>query len=158
MKEIQELLEITIRLREKYKHHGKNFTLDGRLVGDIGEVLVAEKYGLELYKENHPIHDSEEIATGRKVQIKSTFKGYCYFPYGDNNIPDYYLCVKIQENGDLDEIFNGPGEFVVENYIRPRKLKPYKNSYYTLSKNILQKLNNIVPAEQKIKIVKGESH
>jgi len=37
MKEIKQLLEITQRLREQYK---RGFTLDGKLVGDIGNVLT----------------------------------------------------------------------------------------------------------------------
>ena len=59
MKEIKQLLEITGRLKKQY---GRNFTLDGRLVGDIGEVLTAEKYGLELLSENTHIHDAFVIS------------------------------------------------------------------------------------------------
>ena len=43
MKEISQILAITQSLRDKYAHLGKQFTLDGKLVGDIGEVLVAER-------------------------------------------------------------------------------------------------------------------
>jgi hypothetical protein len=45
MQEIKQLLSITKTLKEKYN---RSFSLDGRLVGDIGEVLAAEKYCLEL--------------------------------------------------------------------------------------------------------------
>ncbi len=150
MQEIKQLLKITSQLREKYKCHGKNFTLDGRLVGDIGEVLVAEKYGLKLYSENSKIHDGEEILTGRKVQIKASFKGYSYFPYGERSIPEYFLSVKVEENGDLTELYNGPGRYLYENYIVKRKLKPYRNSYYTLSKGVLKGLNIEVIETEKI--------
>lgn len=58
MKDEFEILFNTIKiLKEKYRHHKKNFTLDGKLVGDIGEVLVAEHYGLTLYGDNTHIHD-----------------------------------------------------------------------------------------------------
>jgi len=145
MKEIKQLLAITKSLKEQY---GRNFTLDGRLVGDIGEVLVAEKYGLELLPENTPIHDAKEISTGRLVQIKSSFKGYCYFPF--DAVPDYFISVKILPNGDLDELFNGTGQYIVDNYIKARNLKPYKNSYYTLSKGVLKKLNEKILELDKI--------
>lgn len=150
MQEIKQLLKITSQLREKYKCHGKNFTLDGRLVGDIGEVLVAEKYGLKLYSENTEIHDGEENITQRKVQIKASFKGNFQFPYGVNRNPEYYLAVIIQENGELEEVYNGPGSFIYENYILKRGLKPYKNSYYTLSKGLLMGLNLDVRKTEKI--------
>jgi hypothetical protein len=154
MKEIKELLAITKKLREKYIHLKKNFSLDGKLVGDIGEVLAAEKYGLDLFKENEPIHDAKEIATpGRMVQIKSTFKGYCYFPYGDDRIPEHFLSIQILETGEIVEIFNGPGQFIVERYINAKKMKPYKNHYYTLSRGFLEELNKLVEEKDKIKIV-----
>lgn len=152
MKEIRKLLKITQSLRNEYPN--KNFTLDGKLVGDIGEVLVSKKYGIELYPENTVRHDGKEIATGREVQIKSSFKNYSYFPYGDENIPEYFLSVNILENGELEELFNGPGKFIVEYYIKARNLKHYNKTYYTLSKGILINLNQQVPYNQKIKIIK----
>lgn len=120
MKEIKQLLAITKALKEKY---GKNFTLDGKLVGDIGEVLVAEKYGIKLYGENEPIYDGFEIATERK----SSFKNYSYFPYGE--VPDYFLSINISEEGEIEELFNGKGQFIVDNYITERKMKAYNNTY-----------------------------
>jgi hypothetical protein len=152
MKEIKELLVITKRLREKYILQKKNFTLDGKLVGDIGEVLCAEKYGLELYDENAVKHDGKEIATGREVQIKSSFKYYSYFPY--KHVPDYFLSINISSEGEIEELFNGPGQYILDHYVKERNLKPYNKTYYTLSRGILQKLNNLVPDSEKIQIKK----
>ena len=152
MEEIKQLLAITKKLKEKYIHLNKQFSLDGKLVGDIGEVLAAEKYGLILLEENAPVHDAVEKATGRLVQIKSTFKSYSYFPCGDDRVPDYFLSVVISETGEITELFNGPGQFIVDHYITKNKLKPYRNSYYTLTKGILQRLNNVVDDKDKIKI------
>lgn len=154
MEEIKQLLEITQKLEAKYIHLNKQFSLDGKLVGDIGEVLAAEKYGLKLLDENAPIHDAEEIATGRMVQIKSSFKGNCYFPCGNERIPEYFLSINIHETGEIEEIFNGPGQFIVDQYILKGNLKPYRNSYYTLAKGRLKELNELVPEEDKVKIVK----
>ena len=52
MQEIQQLLAITKQLLDNPNCQGRKFSLDGKLVGDIGEVLAAEKYGLELLSEN----------------------------------------------------------------------------------------------------------
>ena len=152
MQEIKELLIITQKLRDKYKDHGKQFSLDGKLVGDIGEVLAAAKYDLKLYKENEPIHDAEEISTLRKVQIKASFKNYSYFPYGEGKVPEYFLSINILENGEIEELFNGPGAFIVEHYIVARKLKDYNKTFYTLSPSILKKLNELVHTDDKIKL------
>lgn len=150
MQETQQLLSLTRQLKAK---HGRSFTLDGRLVGDIGEVLAAEKYGLELLPENTFKHDAKEITTGRLIQIKASFKGYCYFPFGENKLPDYFLALHINEDGSLTELFNGPGSYIVEHYIQKRGLKHYKETFYTLSKGILMALNNEVPKEHKIQEV-----
>ena len=154
MEEIKQLLDITKKLRDKYIHLNKQFSLDGKLVGDIGEVLAAEKYGLKLLEENAPIHDAKEVASGRMVQIKSSFKGYCYFPYGEDKIPDYFLSIQMDEDGVITELFNGPGRYVYEHYILKNKLKPYRNSYYSLSKGELVKLRDQVPTNEKIKELK----
>lgn len=151
MQEIKQLLKITQKLRTKY---GRSFSLDGRLVGDIGEVLAAEKYGLKLYDENTAIYDGHEKATGRKVQIKASFKNYSYFPHGAAKLPDYFLSINILENGEIEELYNGPGHFIVEHYIIARNLKHYKETFYTLSKGRLKELNKLVPEEDKIKVVK----
>jgi len=151
MQEIKELLAITKKLKDKYIHLNKQFSLDGKLVGDIGEVLVAEKYGIQLYEENKAVYDGFEIATGRKVQIKASFKNYSYFPYGVDKLPDYFLSVNILEDGELEELYNGPGSYLMEHYISKNNLKHYKETFYTLSKGRLKALNALVPTEEKIK-------
>lgn len=84
------------------------------------------------------------------VQIKSSFKGYCYFPCGDDRVPDYFLSIVTLETGEIVELFNGPGRFIVDHYILKNKLVPYKNSYYTLSRGILEKLNEQVDEKDKV--------
>ena len=71
-------------------------------------------------------------------------------------MPKYFLSVKILENGDLEEFYNGPGEFLVENYILKNKLKGYKQSYYTLDTGILKRLNGEVPDKDKIQVIKQD--
>ena len=153
MEEIKKLLEITQKLKDKYIHLNKNFSLDGKLVGDIGEVLAAEKYGLELFPENEAIHDAKEKSTGRLVQIKATFKKNSYFPCGDGRTPDYFLSIMIDEDGEITELFNGPGQFILDRYIIEKNLKPYKKLYYSLSSGVLKNLNKLVDANDKIKIL-----
>ena len=90
---------------------GKNFTIDGRLVGDIGEALVQRDYDVQLYKKLVPGHDGF-TTDGRKVQIKATFKDSLTF----RTIPEYYLGVKLFPDGSYEEIYNGPGEDIRKRY------------------------------------------
>ena len=141
MKEIKELLAITKSLKKEYGNHKRNFTLDGKLVGDIGEVLVANKYDIKLYKENEHVHDGFVKTSKKKVQIKSSFLFRSYFPTGE--IPDYIICIQILPNGDFIELFNGMGQFLYDKYIIERNLKNGdKNHLYQLSGKILLEKND----------------
>ena len=53
---------------------------------------------------------------GPNVQIKATFKDSLTL----ETIPDYYLDFKLNENGQFEEIFNGPGKIIYEHF-RNRK-------------------------------------
>ena len=101
------------KLKEDFP--GKEFTIDGRLVGDIGEVIAALEYDLTLYEVLRADHDGE-TSDGRKVQVKATFKDSLTF----KSIPDFYLGFKLYEDGRHEEIFNGPGKVIFERY-RHRK-------------------------------------
>ena len=89
----------------------KEFTIDGRLVGDIGEALVQRDYDVNLHDTLAKDYDGE-TSSGQKVQIKATFKEHLTF----KKVPDFYLGIKIHENGSYDEIFNGPGELIARKY------------------------------------------
>lgn len=149
MKEIKQLIEITSKLRGRYK---RSFTLDGNLVGDIGEVLVAAKYGIELYPPNSRVHDGYEKSTGKLVQIKSSFDNKSYYPC--NHTPNYILCVRILPTGELEELFNGKGSFLEKRYIKKRGLQKGSGRYlYSLSGSLLKELNDEVPENDRIQLV-----
>ena len=101
---VRQMLGIVEQLCAAYPK--KRFTLDGRLVGDIGEVLVEDAYELELFEDIKKHHDAE-CADGRLVQIKATMKKSLTFPA--DHVPNYYLGVQIHPDGSFTEIFNGPG-------------------------------------------------
>jgi hypothetical protein len=89
----------------------KRFTLDGRLVGDIGEVLVEDAYDLDLFEDVKKHHDAE-CPDKRLVQIKATMKKSLTFPA--DHVPNYYLGVQIHNDGTFTEVFNGPGAIAWE--------------------------------------------
>ena len=91
MQEIQQLLAITKQLRDNPKYQGRKFSLDGKLVGDIGEVLAAEKYGLELLPENAFKHDAKEIATVTDYVIGYACKGNATLNIEKKQVKDFAL-------------------------------------------------------------------
>ena len=87
------------------------FTIDGRLVGDVGEVIAALEYDVILHANIQPGHDATTV-DGRNVQIKATFKDSLTF----RTVPDYYLGFKLYRDGKHEEIFNGPGKIIFDRY------------------------------------------
>ena len=97
------------RLHEAFPRRA--FTIDGRLVGDIGEMIAELEYDLTLDEVSIPDHDAQ-TPDGRLVQIKATFKESLTF----KTCPDYYLGFKLYADGHFDEVFNGPGRVIQERY------------------------------------------
>lgn len=89
----------------------KPFTIDGRLVGDIGEVLASEIFDLKL---NHKLRKGYDGVTpdGRNVEVKATFKESLAF----RTIPDYCIGFKLYRDGSYEVIFNGPGKVILQKY------------------------------------------
>ncbi|CAM3389630.1 MULTISPECIES: DUF6998 domain-containing protein [Empedobacter] len=139
-KEIDQLFTVIKQLQENFKHHNKKFTLDGKLVGDIGEVLVAEYYGITLFSDNVPIYDGYVTKDDTKrVQIKASFNNYFYFTKDLSKIPDYYIAINISKDGTFEEIYNGRGYLIYEKLL---KHLPTERKYpYRLSINGLNILN-----------------
>ena len=141
---VKHLLLIVETMREEYPN--KRFTLDGRLVGDIGEVLAAEKYDLELFEGLHKHHDAR-TSDGRLVQIKATMQNFLTFPV--DHIPDFFLGIKIHPDGTITEVFNGPGG-VASQAIKNRKAT--KTNLHTVSISAFQELNTQVNPEDRIPV------
>ena len=83
---IRQLLDVGQDLRLAFPK--KRFTLDGRLVGDIGEALAEQLYEITVFDHIEPHHDAR-TADGRLVRIKATMQHALGFPA--DHIPDYYL-------------------------------------------------------------------
>ena len=125
---IKELYRITTELERSYP--GRKFTIDGHLVGSIGEVIVAEHYGLTLLPNSTKTHDA--ISTdGKYVQIKATQVNGISI----SSEPDYVIVIKLFSDGSWEEIYNGTGKPVWDN-----AGKMQKNGQRPISLNKLKKL------------------
>lgn len=108
--EIEPLLAARDRLRERYASSGLRFTLDGNLVGDIGEAIAAELFGIELSARCGSAVDGYTKGPNRKsVQVKAsgTFRGPLFrkSEVGPDHLLFFHLDFE-QRVGKV--IFNGP--------------------------------------------------
>lgn len=69
-REVRALIAARNALRDHYGHDGLRFTLDGNLVGDLGEALAVQLFGLELGSRCGAGIDG--MIAGRTVQVKAT--------------------------------------------------------------------------------------
>lgn len=100
------------RLQQSCKN-GRRFTIDGRLVGDVGELIAARDFDVRLDATSRALHDgclgSDD---NRLVQVKATFKDHLSF----GREPMLYLGLKLHANGGCEVVFNGPGSVIAEAY------------------------------------------
>lgn len=137
---INELYALTARLEKMYP--GRHFTPDGHLVGSIGEVFAAERYGISLFAAGCETHDGK-APDGRLVQIKATQRR----SVGIYEEPDYLLVFSIDREGRLSEVYNGPGKPVWQLFAG--KKRP-KTGQYQVSLSRLRALNEGVLPEDRI--------
>ena len=139
---LPKLLQIVSELQSAYPR--RRFTLDGRLVGDIGEVLVADRYDVALYRGLEKHYDGE-TSKNRKVQIKATLKNSVIFPA--DYVPELYLAIKVCPDGAFTELFNGPGEVIADDLKERRKPK---NGLHTVTAYRLSELNKTVRGTDRV--------
>ncbi len=139
---IIKMLQIVEQLKNRYPI--KRFTLDGRLVGDLGEVIAQDAYHIKLYEGLQKHHDGV-TPDDRRVQIKATMQNSLTFPV--DHVPDYYLGIKINVDGTFREIFNGPGKIASE-AIKNRR--PTKTNLHSVSISTFEMLNEKVLAKDRI--------
>lgn len=123
---------------------GKPFTPDGRLVGDIGEVVASLAYGLTL-NEGLTKHHDAVTDDGRNVQIKTTFGTSLTFPV--HHVPDYYLGIRMNRDGTFEEIYNGPGHLI---QVQLAARKATKTGLHGALMPMLKRINKSVPESERI--------
>ena len=135
---IKQLYKITNELEQAYP--GRKFTVDGHLVGSIGEVIVAEHYGLSLLPNSTKTHDAIS-KEGKQVQIKATqVKSIAI-----SSEPDYLIVIRLLSDGSWEEIYNGPGKAAWDN-----AGKMQKNGQRPISLSKLRNLMDSVDINDKI--------
>jgi len=121
------------------------FTLDGKLVGDLGEAIALRDHGLERLPPGNALHDFK-APDGRLVQVKTTQATKNGRGVGlglRKQTFEHLLVFQIAEEGTCSILYDGPGHYV--DAARKHKKSP------SLSVSQLRRLNALVkPAERVI--------
>ena len=122
---------------------GRKFTLDGHLVGSIGEVIAAYMFDLNLLRGSNKGHDAT-AKDGRNVEVKLT--------QGDTvalrHEPDHIIILHRSRGTKVRIVFNGPGALA---WAHAGKMQ--SNGQRPISLKKLRQLNEDVrPADRLIQI------
>jgi hypothetical protein len=144
-KHVPKLVERLYAIVAELEAHfpGRPFTLDGHLVGSLGEVLGAAYYDLELLPCSSECHDAVG-ANGQQVQIKAT---QCE-KVGMRSLCDHLLVLRLSKDGSAHEVYNGPGE-LAWNAAGPMQ----RNGQRAIRLSTLSRLASQVPVERRLKRV-----
>jgi hypothetical protein len=117
--EIKKLHDSVSELKRLFGSKMNGFTLDGRLVGDIGEVVAEELFQIKLHDMLKHHYDAVTTYEPKlNVQSKATFKESLTY----NHAPDYYIGIKLDKEGCFEVIYNGPGKYIQEAYQRRKDI------------------------------------
>ncbi len=133
---IKRLYRVTSELEGMFP--GRPFTVDGHLVGSLGEVVAAHDYDLDLLEPSSRCHDARR---GRVcVQIKTTQRGRVAL----HSRPQRLLVIRLKKDGTTEEIYNGPG------YIPWRKAgRRQKNGQKSIGVSTLGRLmHDVLPGRR----------
>lgn len=121
---------------------GRHFTPDGHMVGSLGECLVADAYNLELKTASNKGYDAV-TETGLEVEIKATQSNSVAF----RSQPQHTIIIKILRDGTFEEVYNGPGALVWEQF-KGKRLP--SNGQFQVSLNKLRQINQKVAQADRV--------
>ena len=136
---VRSLYEITARLKQIHPH--RNFTLDGILVGSLGEVLAEYYYGLSPLNTGTKCHDC--FIGDCKVQVKTTQKDAIQI----GEPCEHLIALKLLPDGSAEELFNGPGHLVWD-VVKDKPLP--KNGLYAVRVTKLRELMKSISAGDRL--------
>ena len=137
---LRQLYDARNALREHFD--GLPFTLDGRMVGDIGEAIAVYKWGLTRLPEGSKTHDVK-TASGKHIQIKTTQQTRGSVGLGlHKQAFEHLIVIQIGEDASYNVLYDGPGSYV--------DVKRNGKKSASLSVNQLRELDGSVPASERV--------
>jgi hypothetical protein len=143
--EISALVAARNGLRHRYRSSGLKFTLDGNLVGDLGEAIAAEIFGVRLSAARGLKGIDGYALDGRSVQVKATGtgRGAAFTPVETHADHLLFFCFDL-EALKARLLFNGP-----ERIIR-RFLPDVWVGQHKVSRSNILAADKLVSAEQRL--------
>ncbi len=126
-KPLVKLYKARNELKDAFKDF--SFTLDGKLIGDIGEAIAIQIFTLEKLETGAKAHDCKTLGKNPKfVQIKTTQKkhkaGRIALGYSKPEFENL-IAIEINEDGMYEFIYNGRGNPITEKFLNSTSMNGY---------------------------------
>ena len=147
---VRELVAARNKLKDHFSEYDLRFTFDGNLVGDLGEAVAADLFGLTLTGRSKEGIDGY-ARDGRSVQVKAsgTRRGPAFRPVETK--ADHLIVLHLDYDACEGEvIYNGPEEPVVTQLL-PDSWRDQR----TANLRGLIKLNNSVANHERLPIIES---
>ena len=152
-----ELLDKVSEFEKEIKDLNRHFTLDGHLVGSIGEVVASYHYNIGLSKASQKTYDglyiNEKNGTKIEVQIKITQQDSIVL----HEVPEHLIALYLRKDGTVYEIYNGSGDI---DYIKKKKKDGYGNRHLSILQlmeaNKREESNSKINPKHPLKLMKKE--
>lgn len=138
----------TAMLQQQDSDAELRFTFDGNLVGDIGEALAAEFFGVRLVKaKSHEAIDGYTL-DGRSIQVKATGTGRGPAFRDVQKKADFLLFFDLNLAGGTGMVvFNGP-----QHYATAKLPASFKNQR-SLTANQIRQADSEVKASERLRMI-----
>ena len=148
---IKQLFQISRQLEKET--HREGLMPSGQQLGNLGEILLADRFGLQLAK---PMTVGIDACTsnGDRVQIKTTTERGRGIPLCHEKPDDdiHLLAALIKSDGSFDVIFNGPMLLAWE----IRQKTPKSTGIYFVSMGPLLRKAKTIPTELRLTAIPND--
>ncbi len=143
-----ELIQVRDKLRQRYNQNGVDlkFTPDGRMVGDLGEAIAVELFGINLTQGTGIDGIAPDGQTSVQVKASGTFGGAAFRPITIEFCAQHLLFFHLDYEKHCGEvIYNGPEAPVRARYVNGRA------GQITVTANALRRMDENVELNQRLK-------
>ena len=104
-RKLKQLQKIVKELEDAFADEKRKFTLDGHLLGSIGEIYCKLSYteNFELYKSNTKAHDAKYQEQETQIKITQNQTITLYYP------SERLIVLRLTKKGEIEEVYNGDG-------------------------------------------------
>jgi len=150
---IAELITARNKVRDHYNEKLRrwgstvdlSFTLDGNLVGDLGEALAMDLFDLRLVETKSTAAIDGYTADGRSVQVKATGTGRGPAFRNTETRADHLLFFDIDfKTASVEVVFNGPEHYAVAS------LPPIFEGQRSLTRHQIRAADKLVDDEERL--------